>query len=154
MRIGLKPSLIGRSGLVSLGLSEKKTVGGKRQTIGYKGIGFSAVFEISDSPQIITRDLAFSFDREEARARVHAVLGRRIDLVPVRAFPFRINEAEWSTDGDLVERLFEAGAVTVVRLPLRDASLAPQVADSLQKSLPAEALLFSPFVNSDTFAPH
>lgn len=138
--------------LVSLGLSDKRTIEGKRQTIGYKGIGFSSVFEITDSPQVIAGDLAFSFDRERARDRVEAALGRRIDLIPVRAFPFRISENDWEADADLVARLFAAGAITVVRLPLRDPSFAPQVAGSLQHSLPPEVLLFSPFVSSLTTA--
>jgi hypothetical protein len=138
--------------LVSLGLSEKQIVEGRRRTIGYKGIGFSSVFEITDSPQIIARDLAFSFDRERARDRVEAALGRRIDLVPVRAFPFRVSQNEWEADADLVERLFATGAITVVRLPLRHPSLVPQVAESLRQSLPPEALLFSPFVSSLTTA--
>ena len=134
--------------LVNLGISEKTTVGGKRKTIGYKGIGFSSVFEISDNPQIITNRLAFSFDREQARATVTQALGRRIELVPVRAFPFRIDEADWSDDADIVAGLFCGGAVSVVRLPLRDPALRSEVAASLRASLPAEVLLFSPFLRS------
>jgi hypothetical protein len=48
--------------LTRLGTSEKARGGGRRRTIGYKGVGFTAVFEISDTPQVITRGLAFGFD--------------------------------------------------------------------------------------------
>lgn len=37
--------------LVRLGSSEKVRDRGRRNTIGYKGIGFTAVFEITDRPQ-------------------------------------------------------------------------------------------------------
>lgn len=48
--------------LVRLGSSEKVRDRGRRHTIGYKGIGFTAVFEITDRPQIISSTVAFGFE--------------------------------------------------------------------------------------------
>src|SRR3954452_35203 len=40
----------------------------RERTIGYKGVGFSSVFEATETPQIIMAcGLAFGFDRERAR---------------------------------------------------------------------------------------
>lgn len=49
--------------LVRLGSSEKARGRKARRTIGYKGVGFTAVFEITDCPQIVSRDVSFMFDR-------------------------------------------------------------------------------------------
>src|SRR5215211_6492768 len=45
--------------LVRLGSSEKAADRDRRQTIGYKGVGFTAVFEVTDRPQVISKDIAF-----------------------------------------------------------------------------------------------
>jgi hypothetical protein len=136
--------------LVQLGISEKAEPGRKRQTIGYKGIGFSSVFEITDTPQVIGCKVAFSFDRQ----RAWEVASEHFDIeptaVPIRPFPFRIDPQSWADDAREVDKLFERGAVTVIRLPLKAAEMHPDVVASLGESLAPEVLLFSPHLNSVT----
>src|SRR3954468_10814842 len=43
--------------LVRLGSSEKARGRRTRRTIGYKGVGFTAAFAITDRPQIVSRDV-------------------------------------------------------------------------------------------------
>jgi hypothetical protein len=47
-------------------------------------VGFTAVFEITDCPQIASRDVAFTFDRARARREVAAALGSAPADVPAR----------------------------------------------------------------------
>jgi len=138
--------------LVQLGISEKAEPGRKRQTIGYKGIGFSSVFEVTETPQVIGRKVAFSFDRERAWRLAIEHFTIEPTAVPIRPFPFRIDEQAWSEDAKAVEKLLKRGAVTVIRLPLKSAELRPEVAVSLRESLAPEVLLFSPALNLITVA--
>ena len=104
--------------LLRLGSSEKATGRNRRNLIGYKGIGFSSVFEICDTPQIISKTLAFGFDPEAAEARIQEALQGSVKRLPIRSFAHRLDPAEWGADRRRVARLLDAGAVTVVRLPL------------------------------------
>ena len=54
--------------LVRLGASDKSVERGRRHAIGYKGVGFTSVFEISEMPQCVSRDVSFAFDGARARA--------------------------------------------------------------------------------------
>jgi hypothetical protein len=77
--------------LVRQGISEKAQRRRKR-TIGYKGVGFSAVFEASASPQVIMASgLSFGFDRGRARTLVEQHLRKRPRTVAARNFPFRLS---------------------------------------------------------------
>ena len=134
--------------LVRLGSSDKRAGRNATRTIGYKGVGFTSVFEITDRPQIIGRDIAFGFDRARARRQISQALGRTLEGAPARGFPFVLDEDGWASDADAVAALMDAGAVTVVRLPFRRRGLATEVERHLFASVTPEAMLFMPYVDS------
>lgn len=126
--------------------SSKSADKGSARTIGFKGIGFSAVFEICDNPQVISGGLGFQLDRERATAEVTSALGRTLPSVPVRGYPFRLVPSDLGRDLAVVERLQDAGAVTVIRLPFRSGIDSASVAQACQDVLAIETLLFMPAV--------
>jgi Domain of unknown function (DUF3883) len=133
--------------LLRHGSSEKALGRGSRATIGYKGVGFDAVFEICDRPQVISRTARFGFDGDRARTLILEALGETPAAVPIRYFPFLLEEAEWEEDRDAVEALLASGAVTVIRLPFRRELTAHRVQLDLEESLPPEVLLFADAAN-------
>jgi hypothetical protein len=134
--------------LLRHGSSEKALGRGSRATIGYKGVGFDAVFEICDRPQVISQTARFGFDGDRARTAILEALGETPEAVPIRYFPFLLDEAEWEEDRDAVEALLASGAVTVIRLPFRRGLTAHRVRRDLEESLPPEVLLFAHAVNT------
>jgi hypothetical protein len=132
--------------LARLGSSEKARRSIRHHLIGYKGIGFTAVFEISDRPQIVSKTVAFSFDKQEARRRVVLQLGHPDggELVPARYFPLPLLPEKWSDDRKAVERLLTAGATTVIRLPFRKGCTPVRVTEDLRAAITPEVLLFAP----------
>jgi hypothetical protein len=132
--------------LVRQGISEKAQRRRKR-TIGYKGVGFSAVFEASASPQVIMASgLSFGFDRGRARTLVEQHLRKCPRTVAARNFPFRLSADDWAADAPVIDELFERGFVTAVRLPLRPDIATDEVAELLDEQIRAEALVFLPSV--------
>jgi hypothetical protein len=141
--------------LVRLGSSEKVRDRARRHTIGYKGIGFTAVFEITDQPQIISSTVAFEFNRRRARQEVRSALGVAPTDVPARGFPFRLAEDSWAEDAKIVRSFIDAGATTVIRLPLRSNHTADEVATRLSEIIAPETLLFMPYVDEiELLLPH
>jgi hypothetical protein len=133
--------------LVRQGTSEKADQR-RRRTIGYKGVGFSSVFEVSRTPQVIgASGLAFGFDRARARAlvRSHLRIGPR--TVAARNFPFRLEPGDWRVDAQHVARLLDAGFATVIRLPLREDQSPDRVWAHLKTQLVPETLIFLPSVD-------
>lgn len=128
--------------LLRLGSSSKRRSDDPaHHTIGYKGIGFSSVFEVSDTPQIISTETAFCFDRTAAAAAVRHYLGD-VERVAIRRYPFLLNPADWSDDASAVESMRHDGAVTVVRLPFRSGIDEELVRIAVSETLKPEALLF------------
>ncbi len=144
--VAFEPSRI--TSLTRLGSSSKAGQRFTHHQIGYKGIGFTAAFEITDTPQIISSPASFYFDRSRARREVIASIGRPngTEPVPARCFPFPLEHTDWAVDEAEVQHLRSDGAVTVIRLPLRRGRSREQVEADLLKSLPAEVLLFMPAV--------
>jgi hypothetical protein len=132
--------------LMRLGASDKTVEGGKRHTIGYKGVGFTSVFEISETPQCVSRDVAFAFDQARARDLVHEALELEPAAVPTRGFPFAMEIDELEADEAAVRDLLKGGAVTVIRLPFRDGLSAEDVSAEIESALTPEVLLFMPSV--------
>lgn len=130
--------------LLQLGDSSKAADRAEHHTIGYKGIGFSAVLEITDQPQIISESTSFCFHRHAARERVGQVLGTEPRAVPMRYFPFPLEQDDLENDAAAVQDLLDGGAVTVIRLPLLSAQKAREVKAELQSGLRPETLLFMP----------
>lgn len=145
--VGFEPTRI--TALTRLGSSSKGRRGSGHHQIGYKGIGFTAAFEITDRPQILSGPAAFYFDRAKARREVIARLGQpeRSEPVPARCFPFQLNNDDWATDATQIEQLKSQGAVTIIRLPLRSDELRQRVENDLRSSLPPEVLLFMPAID-------
>jgi len=133
--------------IVRLGSSEKVQHRNERRTIGYKGVGFTAVFEITDRPQIISSTAAFEFDRRRAQREVKRALGTAPSDIPARGFPFRLTDEAWAEDADVVRSFLEAGAVTVIRLPLRAHRTSIDIAQHVTETILPEVLLFMPYVN-------
>jgi hypothetical protein len=132
--------------LVRLGASEKEVQDGRRHTIGYKGVGFTSVFEISDTPQCVSRDVAFAFDESRARDLVRGALKVKPRAVPIRSFPFEMEMEELGEDELKVRALLLGGAITVIRLPFKKGLTAAKVSTSLTSALTPQALLFMPSI--------
>jgi hypothetical protein len=142
--IGFTPERI--ASLTRVGSSEKAIDRAGRDLIGYKGIGFTAVFEVSDRPQIIGRKVQFQFDVERLRDVLGG--GDAARSVPVRYFPFALEPGDLGEDRDAVDRLLANGASTVVRLPYRAGIVAANALEAVQRSVRPELLLFMPHLNT------
>jgi hypothetical protein len=136
--------------LLRLGGSSKERTS-NHHTIGYKGIGFSSVFEVTDEPQIISADVQFCFHRGAAKQRVQQHLRLSSRKAPIRRFPFPLEPKDWEQDAAAVHEMLDRGAITVVRLPLRSEFTASRVNRDVRTSLPPEVLLFMPALDGLTF---
>lgn len=114
------------------------------KAIGYKGLGFKSVGEISDEPQIFSNPMSFQFSARRARDAVGSIAGPLADSqrLPVSAFPFPLDLEDAEEDGSLVEELLHDGFVTVIRLPLRGGVTREKLLDDLKATLDPRTLLF------------
>ncbi|MGJ9402875.1 sacsin N-terminal ATP-binding-like domain-containing protein [Arthrobacter sp. KK5.5] len=126
--------------ICSLGRSSKDP----GTSVGHKGLGFKSVGEISDRPQVVSRQASFQFDGERVRQTVFAELGNipEQQKFPVYAFPFPIEDRDLGADVDVVAELLAAEWTTVIRLPFRDGIARETVADHLVANLLPRLLLF------------
>jgi hypothetical protein len=130
--------------LIRLGGSSKTPGDAKHHTIGYKGIGFTSVFEISDTPQIISRRVAFGLDSGLAVQELRSILDVPVTRAPARYFPFPASQDDWHDDAEHVDALLADGAVTVVRLPFRDSVDSEAVTRRIRETLQPTTLLLMP----------
>lgn len=134
--------------LVRQGSSEKVRRAPHRHTIGYKGVGFTAVFEICDQPQVLSKTISFSFDRRKAARHVEKALTAVPKVVPSRYFPFHpVQLEEYADDADEIERLWDLGASSIIRLPLRRGRSVQEIHQHLVETITPEILLFMPAVD-------
>lgn len=115
-----------------------------RKSIGYKGLGFKSVGEITDRPQVISQQVRFGFDELRARRAVQEVVGE-LDpqqRVPVYAFPFELNPEDLGSDVEVVESLVSDGFTSILRLPIRHDMSRETVARQVQESVTPRLLLF------------
>lgn len=114
-----------------------------RKTIGYKGLGFKSVNDITLAPQIFSPTVQFGFDDQRARRLVHEVVGGEIEelQIPHYRFPFEISLEEAGPDSDKV-RALKNEYTTVIRLPFRKEVTRPEVEEALLSTLDARLLLF------------
>lgn len=115
-----------------------------RESIGYKGLGFKAVGEISQTPQIISQTARFGFSEDRARQELERVVG---DLpadqrLPVYAFPFDVTADDLGHDGELIQQLASDGFRSVIRLPFKAGVGRETVDNHLLTSLAPHLLLF------------
>ncbi|WP_280308821.1 DEAD/DEAH box helicase [Nocardia abscessus] len=111
--------------------------------IGRFGLGFKSVLGISDSPEVISRDVSIRFDRAVSAELVRAISpdAPRTPVLRI-GFPFDPRDA---AESDVVLAELMGWASTIVRLPLKDE------VDWLGERLmafPPEFLLFAEHVNS------
>jgi hypothetical protein len=101
--------------ICSLGRSSKNP----RKTVGYKGLGFKSVGEITTAPQIFSPPHCFGFDDARVRRLVEQITGMlpQRQHLPVYAFPIPLTTADAGQDQAAVEQLLGEGFVTVLRLP-------------------------------------
>lgn len=115
-----------------------------RKSVGYKGLGFKSVGEITDRPQIISTGVTFEFDDQRVRDAVAAAAGSLDPLqrLPVYAFPFPVNEAEIGSEAAVLRDARADGFTTMLRLPLRPGLPREDVEQHLVESLLPRLLLF------------
>jgi len=115
-----------------------------RKSVGYKGLGFKSVGEITSQPQIVSDGVAFEFDDERVRRAVSGLAGNLNSgqRLPVYAFPFSIDSTALGHDAAVVEEARSDGFTTVLRLPLRSDVTRGVVEDHLVESLVPRLLLF------------
>ena len=133
--------------LTRLGVTSKGKSGGRRHVIGYKGVGFSSVFSVTDRPQILSTTVNFGFDKKRARDAVEAAMGIRPPALSPRSIPFRLTQADWEEDWDLAQAMIANGAVTVIRLPWKPRLDVDRLKDVVSRSLAPESLLFMPHLD-------
>jgi len=111
------------------------TKSGDSDTIGHKGVGFVSVYELTDTPQILTHHgVDFGFDRRRAQ---------ELNLAP----SFLVSELEpvdLEPDLGLINELRDEGAKTIIRLPRRPGEGDPGAVR--REGFQISALLFMPMV--------
>lgn len=115
------------------------------KSIGYKGIGFKSVLEITDRPEIYSRVVQFRFDRNTCYRKVQQIVGSGDDLLlPTTRFVFPYSPGSVGSINDralIKDLLDEQGFATVIRLPFQ--SGAPEnVLERIQLDLDPALLLF------------
>jgi hypothetical protein len=138
MGAGFGPNQI--RAICGLGRSSKDP----RKSIGYKGLGFKSVGEITDEPQIFSVEVGFHFDAARVRREVAALAGE-LDprqRLPVYAFPFATTLADAGSDADAIGGLLDGGFRTVLRLPLRAGVARAAISAHLETTLSPRLLLF------------
>ena len=116
-----------------------------RKSVGYKGLGFKSVAEITDTPQVISGELRFSFDRGRLRREVEAITGRELDEnlpLPDYAFPFELSDGDLGADVAAVYELQDLGFRTVMRLPFRNPAAAESAVIHVAETIVPRLLLF------------
>lgn len=113
-----------------------------RKSIGYKGIGFKSVIEVTHEPEVYSGEYCFGFSQSEARRVVTKIAGVDIPpdmLVPLHRFVFpRSADSLPEEDRKALEEL--GGYSTIIRLPLR-VDINKVIAD-LDRDIRPELLLF------------
>lgn len=131
--------------ICSLGRSSKAP----GEAVGHKGLGFKAVGEITDHPQITSTRASFQFNSDRAREEVSAILGPLPDeqKLPVYAFPFPVDPSDFGPDDEQVAALRNGGFTTVIRLPFNEGVARETVEEHLLTNLQPRLLLFLPDVD-------
>lgn len=115
-----------------------------RKSIGYKGLGFKSVGEITDRPQIISKQVWFGFDELRARHAVEEVVGE-LDpqqRIPVYAFPFELDPEDLGSDVEVVDSLIENGFTSILRLPMRRDVSREMIECQVRETVTPRLLLF------------
>jgi len=115
------------------------------KSVGYKGIGFKSVLEITESPEIFSRVVQFHFDRDLCYAAVREIVGQgeSLNLPFTRfVFPYSIEEVP-AEDRELIDHLLNGdGFATVIRLPLLASVTQQMVLDQIEEDVDPALLIF------------
>lgn len=126
--------------ICTLGRSSKDP----RKAVGYKGLGFKSVGQITSSPQIISVDAAFTFDASRARAAVEEAAAGPLDQdqrVPEYAFPFPLRPEDLGADRARMDVLLADGFRSLIRLPFKTGVNRSDVESHLHDNLTPRLLL-------------
>lgn len=125
--------------LCTPGHSDKRTTEEEIKSIGRKGIGFVAAYELTDTPQFFnSHGTHFGFDLAEARERE----------LPPGYLPTILRLQDACDDNSLCKRLFKEGARTIVRLPFKEGQARTESRSLFDEVLEPETLLFMPKLGS------
>ena len=115
-----------------------------RKTIGYKGLGFKSVNDITVSPQIFAPAVRFGFDDRKAHNLVHQIVGGDADSlrIPHYRFPFEITLQDAGPDVDVLAALLDDAYTTIIRLPFKQGITRTLVETDLLDTLHPRLLLF------------
>ena len=114
-----------------------------RKSVGYKGLGFKSVGEITATPQVFSVEAAFGFDAVAAQRDVQALTGPFPDRqrLPVYAFPMILDVEDAGPDAERVRALMASGFNTVMRLPLASGVERAGVQEHLRSTVVPRLLL-------------
>ena len=120
-----------------------------RKSVGYKGLGFKSVGEITTQPQILSSGASFEFDERRVSLEVRGAAGTLApkQRLPVYAFPFTITAASLGPDQAIAEAALAEGFSTVLRLPLTPGVRRSDVESHLAETLFPRLLWFLAGVN-------
>jgi hypothetical protein len=115
-----------------------------RKNIGYKGLGFKSVNEITSAPQIISPQVQFGFDGARVRALVEKIAGALASdqRLPEYALPFPITLDDLDGDRLAVTDLQRDGFRTIFRLPFKHGVSRSAVDEMLRETVRPRLLLF------------
>lgn len=115
-----------------------------RKSIGYKGLGFKSVGEITERPQIMSAGVRFTFDEDRARRAVEeSARGlREGQRIPVYALPFPLVDSDIDPDLRILAELENEGFRTILRFPFKDGVDRQSVQSHVISTLSPRVLLF------------
>lgn len=113
------------------------------KAIGYKGLGFKSVGEITERPQVVSTAARFRFDESAVRSAVEGVVGAipAEQRLPVYAFPFPLDDADLGDDKGAVRELVTTGFRSVLRFPFKTVVHRDIVDEHLHSTLSPRLLL-------------
>lgn len=123
-----------------------ETTKSPNKQIGHKGIGFKSVLEITSTPEVYSDIYAFTYDGAKFRREVQSIMRFGLQVkspLPILQCPYPcyLNQLNPEERGR-IERLFNDGFVTVIRLPWEDEHTAGEVAARIRADIEATLLLF------------
>lgn len=115
------------------------------EDLGRFGLGFKSVLAVTSKPEVISRSVSFSFDREVSRQRLSAV-GLSDRAVPLLRLGWQLDPSRaFEHDTDLAQ--LATWASTIIRLPLESGT---ELVTTGIEDLDPHILLFLPMVRTLT----
>ena len=115
------------------------------KSIGYKGIGFKSILEITESPQIFSQVVQFWFDRATCFREIQNIIGETVDLrLPITRFifPYPLDQLDSDDHAQNDRLLNRRGYATVMRFPLKEKQNVQTIREQIIQELEPALLLF------------